>query len=48
MLYYFCVRGDNMSSKTYKKKRKKYSTRLEKNKNIYYKNNISSNKKTND
>ena len=28
-----------MSSKTYKKKRKKYSTRLEKNKNIYYKNN---------
>lgn len=37
-----------MSSKTYKKKRKKYSTRLEKNKNIYYKNNISSNKKTND
>lgn len=37
-----------MSSKTYKKKRKKYSTRLEKNKNIYYKNNISSNKKTSD
>ena len=36
-----------MSSKTYKKKRKKYSTRIEKNKNIYYKNDISIDKKDN-